>query len=181
MGNDTLTPIPPHPYVTLLRTVSERRPAHPRGPDGGYLVPRHLYTHLLGPPVVRTTMPPTLDGSLQADPPAVPPANTRVFAIAPLANSSLLANDEFAARALLTTLVDTLTHKIPRWLLRTCPLELEASGEATYRTQNNKVVSAFEADQTVFRLTTRMPDIKPDAPTNTRVGKQIGKQIGEKA
>jgi hypothetical protein len=141
-----------HTIHAFLRIVSRGEQA-PRGPDGGYLVPRHFYSSLL-----ETKKEPV---------PSSPPSKTRIYAIAALDNAALLTGDDMAVRACWTVLLDTLALRVPHELLRSCPLELEASGEATYKAHNGKVISAFEQDQTVFRLSIRTPDTPP---LNTRLG-----------
>jgi hypothetical protein len=153
----------PCPTVTFFRQVAEGK-AIQRGPDGGFLVPRHLYSHFF-------------DHKDFASPDAgdvSPPApGTRVWALAPLNNSYLLADDEDASRVTMTALIEMICKKVPRQVLRFVPVELESSDAALYKTATGKLMSAFERDEVVFRLSLRMPDIQQDVATNTRLGAEV--------
>ena len=55
-------------------------------------------------------------------------------------------------------MLNTFCLKVPREVVRWAPREMVGSGKATYKDHAGRLDSAFAADETVFRLTLRMPN-----------------------
>jgi hypothetical protein len=126
----------------FLRRVAAR-------PACAHAVPYRLYADLVR------------DLDLPAQRPAACGAG-RHFCVVPLDNGALRGADEEAAQACLRQMLVRLGAKVGKMVLHAEPLEIEASGDATYTALGGGMRSAFAEDETLFRLAVQVPDSEPN-------------------